>query len=419
MIAGRLIPDKLKNNYGYVIVFFSFLIQAIGLSLVTGFGLFFNPMLAEFGWSRATISLVTTVSSFSSGVAGISTGIMNDRFGPRIVMTIHGILFGLGFVLMSRISTPWQLYMSYGVIGGIGLSAINIVLLSTVARWFTSRRGMITGIVKAGAGLGIFIMPFIITSLIQGTGWRNTALTLGLVCMGIMIFSAQFLRRSPAQQGPLTADGGQIANNATRPGVNESGLSFREAIRTRQFWLLCVVLITFYYAFQAVQLHIVPYAVDTGVAQGSAAVIISIIGIVSIVGRLALGYIGDKWGTRLGFILCAFILITALVWLQLMRGLPMLYVFAAIYGLFHGGFTTLMTPVVASLFGTTSIGAIFGATQSLSAVIGGLGSLLTGYFYDRLGNYTVAFLVCLALAVIGLIFLLLIRPPDKVRSRGF
>ncbi|MBM2825465.1 MAG: sugar phosphate permease [Dehalococcoidales bacterium] len=414
MVTRKVAITGSQNRYGYVVVVFSFLIQAIGLSLITGFGLFFNPMLAEFGWSRATISAASTINAFSSGLASIPTGILNDRFGPRIVMAIYGIIFGLGFILISRVNSPWQLYLAFGVAVGIGMTAINIVLLSTIARWFATRRSMMTALVKAGAGVGIFIMPFIITALIQNSGWRKTTLFLGVASLAIMVISAQFLRRAPVQEEtPLNSEG---QSNHAVIKENESGLSFREASKTRQFWLVCLAFAAFTYSFQTVQLHIVPYAEDSGISAASAAVIISIIGIVSIAGRLALGYIGDKWGTKQGFIFVCLILMTALVWLLTTRGLTMLYLFAGIYGMFHGGLQTIISPVVASLFGTRNMGSIFGATSSFGTIIGSLGGFLTGYFYDRLGSYTVAFLVCLGLAILGLVALLFIQPVLKGQS---
>lgn len=403
-----------SSRYGYVIVVFSFLIQAIGLSLITSFGLFFNPMLTELGWTRATLSAATTINAFSNGAASLSAGVLNDRFGPRIVMTAHGILYGLGFLLIPYVNSPWQLYLAYGVITGIGMSAINVVLLSAIARWFTNNRGMMTALVKAGAGVGIFIMPFIITALIQNSGWRNATFVLGVTSIVIMAVSAQFLRRSPESQKPISNNVGQPKTSII--ATNKIEFSFREAIRTRQFWLVCLAFAAFTYTFQTVQLHIVPYAEDTGVSAATAAFIISILGVSSIVGRLALGYIADKWGTKQGFIFVSLILIIALVWLLTTKGLIMLYLFAAVYGLFHGGLQTILSPVVANLFGTRNISSIFGASYSFGTIIGSFGGFLTGFFYDKLGNYTVAFLVCLALAILGFISLLLVRPIPKERK---
>jgi len=262
-----------------------------------------------------------------------------------------------------------------------------------------------TGIAKTGAGIGIFIIPFIITALIENYSWRNTATIVGIGAIVIICFAAQFLRRFPI---------------STETSLNrEAGLSLREAAGTKQFWLLCLVLAAFFYSFQSIQVHIVPYAEDYGIARENTAIIMSIIEAVSIAGRLALGYIEDRKGTKFGFIICALILITALTWLQMARALPKLYLFATIYGIFHGGFTTLMSPIVANLFGTHSIGTILGVIQFCAACVGGIGSLLTGRLYDISGTYSVAFMVCLGLSIFGLIAILFIRPVSKAQSVKF
>jgi len=406
------------GKYGYVIVLFSFIIQAIGLSLIFSFGLFFTPIQNEFGWNRATISMASTLNAFVSGLASVIAGIINDRFGPRVVMTIFGVFFGVGYLMISFVSQPWHLYLSYGVAVGIGQAAINAVLLPTVARWFDRNRGLMTGLVKAGAGTGIFLMPFIVTVLISGDRWRHAAFVLGIASGIIMLVAAQFLRSSPPR-------GSVIQVEATSPdnkpqSREEEGLTLRQALSTKQFWMLCAVYAALMYTFQTIQLHVVPYARDAGYTAASAAFVVSIIGIISIVGRIAFGVIGDKWGNKLAFVCCAGILIFAIVWLLLSHfSLTMLYMFAIIYGMFHGSYTVLTSPTVAGLFGTRNVGAIFGATQLCGITVGSLGGVITGYLYDTLGNYVVAFIVCGILAVLALTMMLFIQPVTKTRANKF
>jgi MFS family permease len=406
-----------SGKYGYVIVLFSFFIQAIGLSLIFSFGLFFNPIQNEFGWNRATISMASTLNAFVSGLSSVIAGIANDHFGPRVVMTVYGIFFGIGYFMISRVTEPWHLYLSYGVAVGIGQSAINAVLLPTVARWFDRNRGLMTGLVKAGAGTGIFVMPFIVIALIQGTQWRHAAMVLGIASGVIMVVASQFLQGSPIRRVAVAVN--KTESRKENLSQNDTGLTLRQALATKQFWLLCLVFAALMYTFQTVQLHVVPYARDAGFNAASAALVVSIIGIVSIVGRIAFGIIGDRWGNKLGFILCSSILVVAIVWLQLSHGLPMLYMFAVLYGMFHGSYTVLTAPTVAGLFGTRNVGSIFGATQLCGIAVGSLGGVLTGYFYDKLGSYTAAFFVCIALAVLALAVMFLIRPVTKSHLTKF
>ena len=165
----KKIPNH-NSSYGYVIAASCFGIQAIGVGTYVCYGVFFNRLISEFGWSRAAISGASSVAFFLSGLFGILVGRLNDRIGPRNVMAITGFLFGLGHVLMSRLGAIWQLYVFYGVIVGMGLSSVDVIALSTTARWFVRKRGIMTGIVKIGTGAGQFIIPLVASMLITRYG---------------------------------------------------------------------------------------------------------------------------------------------------------------------------------------------------------------------------------------------------------
>ncbi|MBW2104910.1 MAG: MFS transporter [Deltaproteobacteria bacterium] len=173
----RLNNDN-KNNYsyGYVIVAACFGIQAIGVGTYVSYGVFFNSLASEFGWSRAAISGASSIAFFLMGLFGIFAGRLNDKIGPRDIMAVTGFLFGLGHLLMSRLGAIWQLYLFYGIIIGIGLSSVDVIALSTTARWFIRKRGIMTGIVKIGTGAGQFIMPTAgglhISLLVRGCFYR-------------------------------------------------------------------------------------------------------------------------------------------------------------------------------------------------------------------------------------------------------
>ena len=145
--------------YGYIVVVAAFLIMVAIFGLYYCFGIFFDPMLLEFGWTRAMTSGAFSLSMVVYGLLNVAVGGLTDRFGPRMVVTICGLLIGLGYLLMSQISAVWQLYLFYGVIIGAGMGGSFIALLSSVARWFVKRRGMMTGIVMAGIGIGTLIGP--------------------------------------------------------------------------------------------------------------------------------------------------------------------------------------------------------------------------------------------------------------------
>ncbi|MCD4676569.1 MAG: MFS transporter, partial [Desulfobacula sp.] len=140
--------------YGYTIIVAGFFIQTVVWGISNSFGIFFDPLIKEFGWSRATISGAASLGFLVHGASSILLGNFNDRFGPRLIMSACGLFLGLGFLLMGTLNSVWQLYLFYGLIASIGLGGIDVIPLSTVSRWFQKKRGMMSGIIKVGTGVG-------------------------------------------------------------------------------------------------------------------------------------------------------------------------------------------------------------------------------------------------------------------------
>jgi MFS family permease len=394
--------------YGYLIVGACAAIQAVGVGTYVTFGVFFKPLLAEFDWSRTTLSGAHSSTFLIAGIVGILVGRLSDRFGPRILMTVAGIFCGFSLLFMSRINTPWQLYLFYSGLFGIGLSAVDVIALSTTARWFVRRRGVMTGIVKMGTGSGQLIMPLAASMLITGFGWRTSYIIIGGTAMVLLISVAQLLRRDPAHMGLLPDDAGIQTSG---PDFVERGTSLREALRDRQFWTIFFANLAACFSLLSIMLHIVPHATDIGIPATAAAGILSTIGGVSIVGRFAIGNAIDRIGNRRSMIFCFILLITVLLWLQLAKELWMLYLFATVYGFTHGGFFTVISPIVAEYFGLRSHGLLFGIAVFAGTVGGFIGPIFAGHIFDVTASYRVAFRVCICIAVIGLGLILSLKPP--------
>ena len=144
--------------YGYVIVATALIIMVIIWGTNYCFGIFFKPLLSEFGWTRAMISGAFSLAILFEGFGSMFMGRLNDRYGSRSIMTTCGLFYGLGYLLMSQTRCVWQLYLFYGVIVGIGLSGSYVSLMSTITRWFVERRGTMIAIVIAGVNIGTLIM---------------------------------------------------------------------------------------------------------------------------------------------------------------------------------------------------------------------------------------------------------------------
>jgi MFS family permease len=400
---------KARYFYGYNIVAAGFTIQAVCIGAMFAYGVFFKELQTEFGWSRATISGASSLAFFIMGAVGILAGRLNDRIGPRVLIVASAGFLGLGYLLMSRMQAPWQLYLLYGVMAGIGFSTHDIITLSTVARWFVKRRGLMSGIVKVGTGSGQLLGPMIATMLLALFGWRNSNLIIGAVILVALVAVAQLMRRDPQGMG-LLPDGGSDVANGTASVVADQGFSLREALLMKQFWTLCVAEFAVLCCLLTVIVHIVPYARDLGLSPTIAAGVLSTIGGVSILGRIVMGAANDRIGGRHSLIICLIVLFCGFIVLQLAAEAWMLFLFAAIYGFAHGGFFTVVSPMVAELFGTDSHGLLFGIVLFSGTLGGAVGPLMAGRTFDLTGSYQMVFLVLSALTLIGFVLMILLRP---------
>ncbi|UCE55951.1 MAG: MFS transporter [Desulfobacterales bacterium] len=409
--------QKGKYIHSYVIAASCFCIQAVGIGVYVSYGVLINPLISEFGWPRASIAGASSVAFLLMGLLGIIVGRLNDRFGPRKLMTVGGAFFGLGYLLLSRLDTIWQLYLFFGVVFGIGLSSIDVIALSTIARWFVNKRGVVTGIVKVGTGAGQVIFPFLASIFITSYGWRNSCVIIGGVALVMLVSIAQLLRRDPSLMG-LSSDWDKGNSTGTKDLADE-GFSLREALRTWQFWTICASILTILFCLMTVLVHIVPFAQDIKVSPTKAAGVLSAIGGTSIAGRFISGIAIDRIGSKTVMIFGFILLIAGLLWLQIATALWMLYFFAVIYGIAHGGFFTVMSPIVAEFFGIKSHGALFGIVMFCGTFGGAVGPVLAGYIFDTTAEYAGAIWICTLMSALGFALISLLKPlaGSKTRSR--
>lgn len=403
-----------EKSYRYVIGAVCFGIQAVGIGIFVSYGVFFSSLHEEFGWSRTIISGASSLAFFLIGFFAIFVGRLNDKVGPRKLMIVTSCFVGLGFLLMSRLQTAWQLYLFYGIAVGIGLSSIDVISLSTTTRWFVRNRGMVTGMVKVGTGAGQLIVPLIASLLITNYGWRTAYVVIGITGMISLALLGWFLRRDPGQMVVSAVDkkGVPIKNQED----DDKSLSLGQAIHTIQFWILCIVNFSVVFCLLIVLVHIVPFARDLHISSAKAAGVISTIGGVSMVGRFATGIFIDRFDSRKATIICFILLISTLLWLQITNNLWMIYVFAAFYGLAHGGFFTAISPIVAEYFGIRSHGVLFGLIVFSGCLGGSVGPILAGYIFDTTGGYSPAFWLSTLVALTGLGFIIFLKPVKKIED---
>jgi MFS family permease len=401
-----------RFSYSYIVVGAALLIMAMTFGTYNSFGIFFEPVEDHFHWTRAITSGGFSLSWIMQGLLGIIMGRLTDRVGPRVVLTICGCLLGLGYFLMSQVGAVWQLYLFYGVIIGSGMGSSWVPIVSTVARWFTKRRSLMTGIVLSGVSIGTLIAAPVTSRLISAYDWRMSYIIVGGIVLVVVVLAAQLLRRDPTQakQKPYGGSEGE----KQEPVSETPPFSLREAVRTRQFWLASGMFFCFGFCFYTIMTHIVLHATGLGISDTSAANILATIGGLSLVGRILLGRIADRIGNRRVFIIGFILMTAALFWLVPAEELWGLYLFAVVLGFALGGCAMSESPLVAGLFGLRSHGLILGVINFLGFTFGAaVGPIIGGYIFDMASSYQLAFIVCGAMSVVGLILTALLSPVEK------
>jgi MFS family permease len=397
--------------YGYVVVLVAALIMVVTWGTIYSFGVFFKPMLTDLGWTRATISGAYSLTFVVNGLLGIFAGRLCDRFGPRVVVSVCGLLIVLGYLLMSQVHAIWHMRLFYVLIIGTGLSGIYVPAITTVARWFIKRRGLMTGIVIAGISVGTLVTSLVANWLISSYGWRTSYIVMGIAVLVLVTLAAQFLKRDPAQLGLVPYGESEAGENNSDFSIR--GLSLSQAVRTRQFWMLCLMLPFFEFGADTIMVHIVPRVTDEGFSAASAAGVLATIGGLSLVGRVSMGGIGDRIGNRRVFTLGMGIAVLTLVWLLFAGELWMFYLFAVVYSLGYGGLVALQTLLIADLFGVISLGVILGMIIFIGALGEAVGPAVGGWIFDITGSYRWAFLTSALLCILAIFLTALLKPVTR------
>lgn len=403
---------KPRFFYGYVVVATSAIVAMAGWGTYYSYGLFFDSLLTEFGWTRAVTSIAFSLSTFVSGFVAIISGRVSDRLGPRAITIFCGVCFGVGYLLMSLANALWQVYLICGLLLAIGIGGLWSPMISTIARWFVKRRGLMTGVVASGMGIGSIILSPVISQLILTYGWRTAYIIISIIALIVIVVAAQFLKRDPRQIG--LAPYGEVTEWASVPQSRD--FTYQQAIRTRQFWLVCAIYFLFGYNQPTIMVHIVPYATGLGIPPIAAAGILAIIGAASVVGRIIIGGASDRIRAKSSLIGSLILLLFSLAWLEFADSLWALYIFGIAFGFAWGGISAMQALVAAELFGLTALGVIVG-NFSFGFCLGGLfGPTISGYMFDLFGSYQQAFLICAFTALAALIAVLWLTPLKRARG---
>lgn len=404
---------RLPFFYGWVVVAIAFVTMAISVSARTSFSLLYLPILDEFGWNRGLAAGAFSFGFLVSAVVSPIIGRLMDRRGPRFVIEIGVLLLAAGLLLATVIETPWQLYLTLGVLVGAGANCMSYTAQSLfLPNWFVRRRALAISIAFSGVGVGALVLLPWLQAIILSNGWRAACWTMGILVVVVLGPINLLLWRRPEDVGlHPDGDGGSKDGTAdTRlprvvdPAWAAIDWTLGRAARTARFWWIVVGFFAALYAWYAVQVHQTKYLVEVGFGPMEAAWALGLVAIFAIPGQIALGALSDRigrewiWTTACaGFGICY----AALIALEAGPSQTVLYIMVIAQGMFGYSLTSVMGPIVVEIFEGPHYGTIFG-TLTIALISGGAaGPWVTGLVYDLTGGYRLAFLAAIACCAVS------------------
>jgi sugar phosphate permease len=423
---------KRKIFYGWWIVFVAALMHFFGGgTFYYGFTVFFNPIRNTFGWTAAETSLAFTLQKLEQGALGPVAGFLVDKVGPRRLMLFGWAVTGLGFLLMSRINSLWVFYGTFLVIATGQSFASGLMSNTAIANWFSRKRSRALTFAFIGPGVSGLLAPLLALS-INHFEWRQTLVITGIALWSLGLPLSLVMRHKPSQYGylpdgdsPTAVTGvGAESQSVTREKepdqvTSVTGLTTKEALKTRAFWLLAAVGFFQQVGTSAVGVHIVPYLESVKVPTTIAAMAVSGITVCSLIGRLGFGLVGDIYNKRyltamaltiqaIGLLILSFVSMDA-AWLIIL--------FLLTYGPGYGGPIPLRPALYADYFGTRSFGTILGFTGIVSMIGGLVSPVIAGWIFDVTGSYRTAWQIFSLVTVPSVPLIILAKaPPSRRRT---
>ena len=401
-----------RIDYRWIILTAGFAILFFNGGSRSALGLMLKPMGEDLMWSRSVLSLGVTAYMLVSAAAMPFAGRLADRYDLRWIMGIGAVVGAIGLALMSVISSPWQLFLVYGVVFALGNAGMSNPIVSVmIVRWFPNRRGVANSVAVSGNAIGQLVIVGLLAQSLARFGWRLSYGALGLANLvllaPIVMATVRSGRLAPASSGtPVTSSSAGPGDEQAREGP---------LLTSVQLWLLLVVYAICGFQDFFVQTHVVAFALDMGIGTVVAGYLLALMGVMGLLGVIASGYLADRLGPGRPTLLCFVMRIGIFALVILNQDKPSVMIFALLYG-----FTFLMTAPLTvmfsgNIFGTTRLGRVSGTISGVHQVSGGLGALAGALSFDIWGSYDRAFLLMLALSVVATVGTVLVR--DK-EARG-
>lgn len=371
---------------GWRVVAAAFAITLLGFGSAYSFSAFVDALQRDFSATRGAVSLVFSLAGFLYFGFGVVSGPLADRYGSRRMAWIGMLLVALGLALASAAQSMMQIYLAYGLGVGLGVGCAYVPVVGAVQRWFLRRRGLASGLAVSGIGVGTLLVPPLASALIDLWGWRAAYLTLAAAVAVLGCAAARWVENSPQDRG-LQPDGDAAPPVRAAPASAPAGVPVLAAIRSRVFLLLYLAAMAGAFGVFVPFVHLIPYALDHGIAPGRAVLLLGMVGVGSTAGRFLLGSLADRLGRRASLATMYGGMAASLALWGACGQFWTLALFALVFGAFYGGWVALMPAVVMDYFGGRHVSGIIGALYTSVAFGTLIGPVAAGHAYDLSGSY--------------------------------
>ena len=348
--------------------------------------------MKDFHWSRATVTSGSVFGKIIIGpLFGFAAGWFIDRFGPRRLMLSAILMCGFAVIGLSKMTSLWEFYslyllMALGYMFGGPLP--NQVLTS---RWFNKSRGKAMGIAYLGIGIGGMLVPQIAKWLNMQMDWRSSLVILGIFMIAVAFPMAWFVQENP---------GGTF--KAAKEDQHRT--HFRSILKSRSFYLLAIGSMCSIGAVAGISQNLkLFFSIDLKYSQGQSANIISMVLGTSIIGRLLMGWLADRYPKKYIMMLIYTLITGAILLLYFASSPGVIYIFAFIFGIGLGGDYMIIPLMAAELFGVKVMGRVMGLVLAIDGLAEAFGPILAGWLRDRSGSYTIGFTALILLSLTGTI----------------
>jgi len=412
-MASQAIDQNVGNRW---VIAVAGVVMQVALGAVYAWSVFRDPLSQQYGASVTATNITFSITILALGFAAFFGGLWMNRSGPRIVAISAGVLYGLGIFLASfTANSLGLLYLTYGLLGGVGIGLGYIVPVATLIKWFPDKRGFITGIAVAGFGGGAFVTAFIAKYLVSSVGVFSAFAILGVIYLVMVVGAALFMRNPPEGWKPEGWEP-DTSERGDRSGV-DYGLS--EVLRTWQWYALWALLFLNVSAGISIITEAAPMAQEiTGVNATVAAGLVSIISVANALGRFFWAWLSDAIGRKWVFFTMFILQAVLFFLLPLVSTYFLLAVLAFIIVSCYGGGFGTMPAFNADYFGPTNVGTNYGLMLTAWGFGGVLGPLLISRVIDTTDTYTLAFYIIAVIMIGSAVVAFIVRPPKRPQETG-